>query len=31
MAVPVNGARIIVEAILKCFADVDYKFENPNI
>ncbi len=31
MAVPVEGARAIVEAVLKTFADVDYPSIEPNI
>jgi len=31
MAVPVDGARIIFEAILKCFAGIDYDSEEYNI
>jgi DNA (cytosine-5)-methyltransferase 1 len=31
MAVPVNGAKIVVEAILKCFAEIDYEKVKPNI
>jgi len=31
MAVPVDGVRIIFEAVLKCFAGVDYKSEQYNL
>lgn len=31
MAVPCRGAQIIFEAILKCFADIDYPSVEPNI
>lgn len=31
MAVPSRGAKIIFEAILKTFAEIDYKFISPNI
>lgn len=31
MAVPVRGARIIVEAVLKSFAGIEYESINPNI
>jgi|TARA_B100001964_G_C14071335_1_gene526020 hypothetical protein len=31
MAVPVLGAKIIIEAILKCFAKIDYSTNEPNI
>lgn len=31
MAVPCNGARIIFEAILRCFAGIPYDFIEPNI
>lgn len=31
MAVPADGARVIVEAILKSFAGIDYEFEPANI
>ena len=31
MAVPVEGAKIIFESIIKCFAKIDYPFVNPSI
>ena len=31
MAVPVDGVRIIFEAVLKCFAGIDYKSEQYNL
>jgi DNA (cytosine-5)-methyltransferase 1 len=31
MAVPVDGVRIIFEAVLKCFAGIDYKSEEHNL
>lgn len=31
MAVPCLGAKIIFEAILKTFAEIDYEYEEPNI
>lgn len=31
MAVPVNGAKLIFEAILKTFAGIDYEYDNQNI
>lgn len=31
MAVPVQGARIIFESILKCFAGISYEFQEANI
>jgi DNA (cytosine-5)-methyltransferase 1 len=31
MAVPVNGVRIILEALLNCFADIDYASEKYNL
>lgn len=31
MAVPVDGAKIILESILKCFAGQDYDFIEPNV
>ena len=31
MAVPCRGAQIIFEAILKCFAGIDYPSIEPNI
>jgi DNA (cytosine-5)-methyltransferase 1 len=31
MAVPPRGAKIIFEAILKTFAEIDYKHTEPNI
>lgn len=31
MAVPCSGARIIFEAILRCFAEIPYEFIEPNI
>ena len=30
MAVPPQGARIILEAVLKCFADIQYDYIKPN-
>jgi hypothetical protein len=31
MAVPVDGVRIIFEAVLNCFAGIDYKSEKYNL
>ena len=31
MAIPVAGAQLVVESVLKCLAGVDYKCVPPNV